>query len=103
MRLVRRFHSEAELELEAAVDWYDVQQPGLGDDFLQSVEESLEFVLEWPSIAPVVSGWDQEPEVRTQSVARFPYQVHFFLINHELIIVAIAHHRRRPNYWKGRV
>lgn len=103
MTLTRRFHPEAETELEAAVDWYEDQQPGLGGDFLELVEESLELILEWPRIAPVFPGWNREPVVRTQAVARFPYRALYYLTDHELMLVAFAHNRRKPGCWKDRV
>ena len=103
MTLTRRFHPDAELELEAAVEWYEDQQPGLGGEFLELVEESLELILEWPRIAPVFPGWDRAPVVRTQTVARFPYRALYYLTDHELMFVAFAHNRRKPDYWKDRV
>ena len=33
---------------------------------------------------------------------RYPYTVYFDLTNNEAIVVAIAHHRRRPGYWRSR-
>ena len=103
MTLALRFHPKAESELEAAVDWYDDQQHGLGDDFLELVEEAVELIFEWPRVAPVFSGWDREPVVRTQAVARFPNRVLYYLTDHELMLVAFAHNRRKPSYWKDRV
>ena len=103
MTLVRRFHPDAELELEAAIEWYEDQQPGLGNDLLEQVEEALDVILAWPRIAPVFSRWEQTPVVRTQAIARFPYQALYYLTARELVLVAFAHNRRKPNYWKDRV
>ena len=63
----------------------------------------FELILEWPRIAPVFPGWNREPVVRTQAVARFPYRTLYCLTNHALPFVAFAHNRRKPSYWKDRV
>ena len=56
MTLARRFHPEAGRELDAAANWYEDQQLGLGADFPELVEEAIDLVLEWPRIAPVFPG-----------------------------------------------
>ena len=72
MTLALCFHPEAESELEAAVDWYDDQQHGLGDDFLELVEEAVELIFELPRVAPVFPGWNRKPVLRTQDRSHFP-------------------------------
>ena len=70
MTLARRLHPEAEAELEAAVDWYDLQQPGFGNDQLNLTEEAVELVLEWPRIGAVFPSWAREPVVRSKAIGR---------------------------------
>jgi len=48
-------------------------------------------------------GWDREPIVRSKGVHDFPYRVVFFVQGDKLIIVAVAHTKRRPGYWRDRV
>ena len=103
MKLERRFHAEAKLELQTAANWYDDRERGLGEEFVELVEEAVGLILEWPRIAPVFPGWDRTPAVRTQAVARFPFRVLYYLTNTEVVIVAVAHNRRKPGYWTDRV
>lgn len=103
MTLTRRFHPEAESELEAAVDWYDLRERGLGDDLLELAEESMQFVLKWPRIAPEFPGWDREPMVRSYRLERFPCQLIYYATDSELIVVAFTHNSRKPGYWNERV
>jgi len=43
------------------------------------------------------------PEARRRVLRRFPYSIVFLLEPAEIVIVAVAHHKRRPGYWIGRV
>ncbi|WIY81942.1 type II toxin-antitoxin system RelE/ParE family toxin [Propionimicrobium sp. PCR01-08-3] len=103
MNHVRDTHAKATAELIEAAKWYESRQFGLGDDFLESVEGAVSLILEWPQIAPVFPGWDREPVVRTQAVARFPYRVLYYLTESKLMVVAFAHNRRKPGYWEDRL
>ena len=41
--------------------------------------------------------------VRTMAVTRFPYHVVYLEVNDEIRILAVAHDRRKPGYWKTRL
>lgn len=99
----RDYHSEARAELIEAAKWYEIEQPGLGSDFLSEAEHSVQQILEWPNMAPVFPGWDREPIVRSKSIKRFPFQVLYYLTETELRVVAFAHNRRKPGYWQDRL
>ena len=103
MTLARRFHPEAGREPDEAADWYEDQQVGLGDDFVELVEEATSLILEWPRIVPVFPGWDREPVVRTQAVSRFPHRVLHYFTDRDMVILAVAHNRRKPGYWTPRI
>ena len=46
MRLRKREHSQAHEELLDAASWYDDEQPGLGEDFLDAIEDSVAELLD---------------------------------------------------------
>lgn len=54
-------------------------------------------VLAFPEASPVA----REP-VRVKVITAFPYSVHYSLIAEVATVLALAHHRRRPFYWRGR-
>ncbi|HEX9698717.1 MAG TPA: type II toxin-antitoxin system RelE/ParE family toxin [Acidobacteriota bacterium] len=87
-------------EFAAAVAWYEEQRPGLGADFFDEVGETTARILAYPEIGTPIS-----PDKRTRRllVSRFPYQVVYRLRDNEIIVVAVAHLNRRPDYWKGRI
>jgi hypothetical protein len=33
---------------------------------------------------------------------RYPYTIFFDLTDNQAVVLAIAHHRRRPGYWRSR-
>lgn len=103
MKLIHSFHTEAETEFETAANWYEDQQRGLGDDFVELVEEAIGRILEWPQSAPIFFKRDRGPIVRTQAVSRFPYRVIYYRTTREIVILAVAHNNRKPGYWQPRL
>ena len=95
-----RTHDSAATELAAAVAWYEEQQPGLGADFLDGIGRTIEQVRHYPRIGPSASADERTRRLR---VARFPYDVVYRVTPDEIVIVAVAHLKRRPGYWKNRV
>jgi hypothetical protein len=91
------FHPEAQAELVAAAHYYEEQRSGLGDDFLTQVEQALAVALQYPSSGtPLGSGF------RWVLTQRFRYAVVYREIENGIIVIAVAHLRRRPGYWRKR-
>jgi len=83
--------------LEAAIRWYEKQRHGLGGEFYDAVVRTIAQIIEQPEIGTAV-----DESTRRILVRRFPYQVVYHLTPTDITIVAVAHSKRRPNYWKGR-
>jgi toxin ParE1/3/4 len=92
------FHPEAEAELEAASDYYDDQRAGLGAEFEAEVQEAVERVARMPQAFPLHGSTG----LRKCVVPRFPYTVFFVELEDSVWIAAVAHQRRRPDYWSHR-
>ena len=103
MTLGFEFHPEARAELFADVEWYDAREPDLGLRFETAVREAVDAAVEAPSAWSVWLGWEREPVVRSKGVNGFPYRVVYFVADDLVRIVAVAHTRRRPGYWRERV
>lgn len=103
MTLQVQFEPEAIEELRAAKDWYDNERPGLGDDLLTEVETTIDHIVRWPGLAPVLTIPGSARQVRRAAVRRFPFGIVYVVIDNTLWVVAVAHGRRRPNYWRDRV
>lgn len=103
MRLQVRFEPEARDELRAARDWYDREQPGLGRDLVAEVETTIERIVRWPDLAPRLVVPETSRQVRRAPLRRFPFGLVYAVIVDTLWVIAVAHGRRRPNYWRDRL
>ena len=92
------FHPAARTELNAAVDYYEDCQAGLGYEFAEDVYATVARILQYPN------GWSQlSRRARRCLTTRFPYGVIYQLKEEHVCIVAIAHSHRRPGYWNKRL
>lgn len=96
------FEPEASHELEAAALWYEAQRSGLGLTFLAAVDRTVDHLATWPDAGTSVPGVPAHVEVRQMPVVRFPYRVVYLVASRELQVLAVAHTRRRPGYWRSR-
>jgi toxin ParE1/3/4 len=97
-----RMRREAEAEAREAASWYDDQRFGLGTDFLDALTRALEAIESHPLCHARVAGLPAEREVRRALLDRFPYKVVYEMRGEEAVVLAVAHNRRRPNYWEER-
>ena len=86
-------------EFAAGVRWYEERRHGLGAEFFEAVADVVTFIEANPEIGTPVG---DDPLTRRVLVHRFPYQVVYRLTASEILIVAVAHLKRRPGYWKDR-
>lgn len=93
-----RFLKIAEIELDEAIAYYEHESPGLGDQFLTEILQALDRIGRFPD------AWHPSSErTRRCRTRRFPYGVIYQVRPSEILIVAIAHLHRRPEYWKSRI
>jgi plasmid stabilization system protein ParE len=64
------FHPEAEAEFNAAIDWYEARNLGLGAEFAEEVRAAIGRALAFPHAWQALEG-----EVRRTLVHRYPYGV----------------------------
>jgi plasmid stabilization system protein ParE len=72
MTLDVAFRPEAELDVLETYDWYERQQTGLGESFVDSVDDTLERIQQMPQMYPVVLA-----ETRRAKTRKFPYVVFY--------------------------
>jgi len=95
-------HPEAGAELFAAAEHLERIEPGLGHALFDVVAEAIASIEEYPDGWPPLVGWDREPVVRSKATKRFHYRVVYFVREGEPVILAYAHEKQRPGYWKHR-
>jgi plasmid stabilization system protein ParE len=93
----------AQEEARAALDWYDDQRPGLGDEFISELNRGYAALRSSPQACSPVEDYTGRHELRCISLQRFPYLIIFRVLTAELIVVAVQHERRRPLYWVDRL
>jgi toxin ParE1/3/4 len=92
-----RFLPAAREELEAAALYLDERAPGLGPDLISDVERIGELICEFPQIGRTLDRMH-----RSIPLQRFSFSLAYRISAGEIIIVAVAHNRRRPGYWRVR-
>ena len=101
MRL--ELHPETQVELRSAALWYDERRPALGDEFISEVSAALDRIGDAPESYPAWPGTRAEgPLIRKATTQRFPYVIAFEEHERHLLVLAVAHSKRRPLYWLRR-
>ncbi len=93
-----RFLSPAEEEMSEASLFYDAASSGLGNDFLDDVQQAIDRLCEYPQAGKTVAS-----SLRRMLLHRFPFSIIYSVETDVILVVAIAHHGRRPGYWASRV
>ena len=98
MRIV--LHPEADREYAEAAQYYERQRPGLGAEFIVTVDEAVEGLKRFPRRWRVI-----EDDVRRGLLERFPYAFYYWekIPGEELEILSISHSKRHPLHWKSRL
>lgn len=97
-----KLDAAAEQEFATAAAWYE-ERAGLGADFVAAVRESSREIARHPRSFPLAQGTSRQFEIHRCSVRRFPYVLFFLEMRDEVLILAIAHNRRQPSYWRSRL
>ena|SRR2546426_6011507 len=93
-------HRLALSELQKSFRWYRKRNPSAAQRFWDAMRAAVERIAEGPGRWPIV---DQYPEYRWLKLQRFPYLLYYQILNSaDVLIVAVAHGRRRLGYWRRR-
>jgi len=92
------FLPEAEEEFREAARYYESEAPGVGLAFIAEVHRAISFVVSHPRSAKMVRG-----SIRKKVLTHFPYSLLYSIESNHILIVALAHHKRRPTYWRRRL
>lgn len=92
------YHPSAQIEIEAAYDWYFGRSPQAADGFYEELIPALDRVREYSyQYPPHLYG------TQRLVLSRYPFSVVFRERLHDIQIVAVAHAKRRPGYWAKRL
>lgn len=93
-----RILSQAQQEINEAFDWYFKRSPEAADAFLTEIGASLAQIASRPRLYPAYT-----KNSRKRVLANFPYSVIFQEKDDVILVIAVAHAKRRPGYWRGRI
>lgn len=91
------FHPEAEREFIEATNYYERSENGLGRRFALEVTTTIRNILAYPDVWPKVS-----INIHRCLVHHFPYGILYHFERDEVLILAVMHLHRHPDYWKER-
>ncbi|MBI2571102.1 MAG: hypothetical protein HYV63_29200 [Candidatus Schekmanbacteria bacterium] len=102
MRRIRILQEAAEEAIEAAA-WYERERAGLGVEFSQAVDAAIDLLEK--EIVPLTNmpGAAGSRGAKRLVLKRFPYDIVVWELPEEVVVIAVAHHSRRPGYWRGRL
>jgi hypothetical protein len=93
-----RFLEIAEIELDEAIQYYNYEVAGLGDDFLTEVLGTLDRIARFPEAWHLCSKRTRRCQTR-----RFPYGIIYQIRKTEILVIAVANLHREPDYWEDRL
>jgi toxin ParE1/3/4 len=90
-------HAQAELELvEGAAYYARKANAQIANAFVSEFERSAGLLAKHPQLGTTWRG-----HIRRLPLRRFPYSIVYYLHESEVRILAVAHQRRKPGFWKG--
>jgi len=92
------FHPEARRDFRESAQWYRDRSPQAATDFRATVSHSVLAIAESPLRYPAYLYGTRRCVLRT-----FPFSIVYLDDRDSVKIVAVAHHKRRPGYWKSRL
>jgi plasmid stabilization system protein ParE len=93
-----RYHEAAEEELLNEIGYLELRGKGLGRRFFAEVQRAEKFISQFPESAEEI-----RPGIRKRVLRKFHYSLIYSIEKDGLLILAVAHHSRRPGYWIARV
>ncbi|MBD2859237.1 type II toxin-antitoxin system RelE/ParE family toxin [Spongiibacter sp. KMU-158] len=97
MRYSLRLRDEAGKDIEDAASWYEAQLSGLGQSFLDILEEIFSSILESPLAYPMIYR-----NIHRAVLPKFPFSVFYFVRDTTIVVIAVMHGSRHPSTWQRR-
>ena len=92
------YYPEARIEIEKSANWYDDKVEGLGLEFLLEIRYAESQIVKHPEMWATYEG-----ETRRYLLKKFPFSIIYLITDNKIQIVAVAHYRKKPGYWKKRL
>lgn len=93
-----RYLEEADQEFQEHIGYFDGVSRAVARKFVDDVEAAVNEIRQYPQIGALLTR-----HVRKRVLTGFKYSLLYIDTPNEIIIVAVAPHRRRPGYWRKRL
>jgi plasmid stabilization system protein ParE len=94
--MIVRLSPRASRDLDEASDWYEARGADLATEFEFEVLDALARLARFPLLG---RAHRTLPGVRELVLTRVPFKLPYRITGDVLTVVAVAHNRRRPDYW----
>lgn len=92
------FHPEARRDFDESFDWYSERSAAVAVRFALAIDEAVQRIGAVPK-----EFCRTEHGCRYCVVKRFPFRLIFVEELDRVYVIAVAHDRREPSYWRDRV
>ncbi|SMM97628.1 hypothetical protein SPONL_747 [uncultured Candidatus Thioglobus sp.] len=89
---------QAKHELDNAIEYYELQKAGLGFLFQTEVRRAIRIISQFPQAYA-----ETENGVRRCILHKFPHNILYTILDKCILIIAIGHQHRMPDYWHNRM
>lgn len=93
-----KFLNIAKQELDDAAQFYELELTGLGSVFKDEIKKALNRIQQYPNAWPLT----KKKCIRKYLMHKFPYKILYSIEDNFILIIAIAHQHRKPDYWTKR-
>jgi len=85
-------------DLDEAYNWYESREIGLGDRFLNYVQDELLLIRQHPEIFPICTA-----EFRKALISKFPFEIIYKSDGKKIIVHSVFNCAQHPQKWKSRI
>jgi len=91
------FHPQARIEIVDSTVFYEKRISNLGEKFVNEIEHTIQIITQWPEIGNKIDN-----VFRKIVLNKFPYSLIYTIETDRILVVATAHHSKKPGYWRNR-
>ena len=91
-------HPDAEVDALNGYEWYAARNPTAADSFRMAVKTAGQIIRRDPKVWPSHKHGTHKYRLR-----QFPYKIIYIVERDQIQVLAVAHDRRRPGYWRERL
>jgi toxin ParE1/3/4 len=89
---------EAESDVEEGYKWYESKRGGLGEEFLSSLDQAEEAIVNNPKTYRI----RYKKKVRSFIVNRFPFMILYIVKGKNIDVISVFDTNQHPRKWKRR-